>query len=199
MQSIQGRNQVCSQRWARLPNFPPNFHFGTFQTNFSCFKNDKKKRSPLLIFISFPLPFQVFLLPCNIFPSFPSSFSIFPFFHAPLFPFLLSFPLPSRFSIFLPFFLISSFLPNFPQTFQGWETRPPRPLLVTPLNELPQNKIKTTYDFEKDYLLGKSRNKTFSKIEDLRFLQNYDDYNCIFDIKLKAISLSFIWRVMQWN
>ena len=49
-------------------------------------------------------------------------------------------------------------------------------------------------------LLGKSRNRrTFSKIENLRFLQNYDDYNCVFGIKLKCLSLSFIWRVMQWN
>ena len=48
--------------------------------------------------------------------------------------------------------------------------------------------------------IGKSRNRrTFSKIENLRFLQNYDDYNCIFGIKLKGLSLSFIWRVMQWN
>ena len=47
---------------------------------------------------------------------------------------------------------------------------------------------------------GKSRNRwTFSKIENLRFLKNYDDYNCIFGIKLKGPSLSFIWRVMQWN
>ena len=27
----------------------------------------------------------------------------------------------------------------------------------------------------------------------------YDDYNCIFGIKLKGISLSFILGVMQWN
>ena len=47
-------------------------------------------------------------------------------------------------------------------------------------------------------IMGKSRNRwTFSKIENLRFLQNYDDYNCIFGIKLKGLSLSFIWRVMQ--
>ena len=40
---------------------------------------------------------------------------------------------------------------------------------------------------------GKSRNRrTFSKIANLRFLQNYDDYNCIFGIKLKGLSLSFI-------
>ena len=50
------------------------------------------------------------------------------------------------------------------------------------------------------YVLGKSRNRrTFLKIENFRFLQNYDDYNHIFGIKLKGLSLSFIWRVMQWN
>ena len=41
--------------------------------------------------------------------------------------------------------------------------------------------------------MGKSRNtRTFSKIENLRFLQNYNDYDCIFGIKLKDLSLSFI-------
>ena len=46
--------------------------------------------------------------------------------------------------------------------------------------------------------MGKSRNRrTFSKIENLRFLRNYDDNNCIFGIKLKEPSLSFIWRVMN--
>ena len=34
--------------------------------------------------------------------------------------------------------------------------------------------------------------RTFSKIENVRFLQNYDDYNYIFGIKLKGLSLSFI-------
>ena len=47
---------------------------------------------------------------------------------------------------------------------------------------------------------GKSRNRrTFSKIENLRFLQNYDDYNFIFGIKSKGLTLPFILRVMQWN
>ena len=55
-------------------------------------------------------------------------------------------------------------------------------------------------NLNQDYHMGKSRNRrTFSKIENLRFLQNYDDYNCIFGIKLKGLSLPFIWRVMQWN
>ena len=37
------------------------------------------------------------------------------------------------------------------------------------------------------HLWGKSRNRrTFSKIENLRFLQNYDDYSCIFGIKIKG-------------
>ena len=39
---------------------------------------------------------------------------------------------------------------------------------------------------------GISRNRTFSKIESLRFPQNYNDYNCIFGMKLKSLSLSFI-------
>ena len=52
--------------------------------------------------------------------------------------------------------------------------------------------------FASNFLKGKSRNRrTFSKIEKLWFLQNYDDYNCIFGIKLKGLSLSFIWRVIQ--
>ena len=46
--------------------------------------------------------------------------------------------------------------------------------------------------------IGKSMNWwTFPKIESLRFLQNYDDYNCIFGIKLKGLSLSFILGVIQ--
>ena len=36
------------------------------------------------------------------------------------------------------------------------------------------------------------KRRTFSKIKNLRFLQNYDDYNCIFGIKSKGLSLSFI-------
>ena len=49
-------------------------------------------------------------------------------------------------------------------------------------------------------LLGTSRNRwTFPKIKNLRFLQNYDGYNCIFGIKLKGLSLSFFLVVMQWN
>ena len=44
-------------------------------------------------------------------------------------------------------------------------------------------------------LMGKSRNRrAFSKMENLRFLQNYDDYNCMLGIKLKGLSLSFIPR-----
>ena len=39
--------------------------------------------------------------------------------------------------------------------------------------------------------MGKSRNRTFLKIENIRFLQNYDDYNCIFGITLKDISYIF--------
>ena len=40
--------------------------------------------------------------------------------------------------------------------------------------------------------MGKSRNRrTFSKIENLRFLQNYDDYNSLFGIKLKCLIIIF--------
>ena len=47
---------------------------------------------------------------------------------------------------------------------------------------------------------GKSWNRwTFPKIENLRFLKNYDGNNCIFGIKLKDLSLSFNLGVMQWN
>ena len=42
------------------------------------------------------------------------------------------------------------------------------------------------------------KRRTFSKLKNLRF-QNYDDYNCIFGIKSKGLSLSFIWRFIQWN
>ena len=45
-----------------------------------------------------------------------------------------------------------------------------------------------------DMLKDKSRNRTFSKIENLRFFQTYDDYNSIFGIKLKGYHyLSFEW------
>ena len=48
-------------------------------------------------------------------------------------------------------------------------------------------------DIMRLFLMGKSRNRrTFLKIENLRFLKNYDNYNCIFGIKLKGLSLSFI-------
>ena len=68
----------------------------------------KKKKSHLLIFI-------ISLLFLSIFP--------------------FSMPLSSlsSFSLSLPFFLLSHSFQNFPQTFQGWATRPPRPPLVTPL------------------------------------------------------------------
>ena len=67
---------------------------------------------------------------------------------------------------------------------------------------LETNKLKQGSDlpFCPSMQKGKSRNRrTFPKIENLRFLQNYDEYNCIFGIKLKGLSLSFIWRVIQWN
>ena len=47
-------------------------------------------------------------------------------------------------------------------------------------------------------ILIKSRNRwTFPKIEYLGFLHNYGGYNCIFGIKLKGLSLSFILGVIQ--
>ena len=100
---IQGRNQVCSQRWARLEHFP--FH-NFFPIEISILahpkqilvvsKSDKQKKSALLIFIPFPFHLQ--------FPFF--SLSIFPV-SLPLFSFL------SSFSLSLPFFLLFPFLPKF--------------------------------------------------------------------------------------
>ena len=67
-------------------------------------------------------------------------------------------------------------------------------------NYIKSRLIKLHINIITNMLRGKSRNmRTFSKIENLRFLQNYDDYNCIFGIKSKGLSLSFIWRVVQWN
>ena len=65
----------------------------------------------------------------------------------------------------------------------GWVTA------VDRLNE----PLQTSLPPAPDTLMGKSRNRrTFSKTENLRFLQNYDDYNCIFGIKLKGLHyLSF--------
>ena len=95
---------MCSQRWARLENFPfsyifprTNFHLGTPETNFSGFKKwqakktnkqTNKKKNLCSFHNIFPLPFF----------SFPPPFltisllflSIFPFFLASVFPFILS-------------------------------------------------------------------------------------------------------------
>ena len=124
MQWIQGRNQVCSQRWATLPNSPQNSiwyipnKFQLFQKVTRKFhlihpkqisvvsKSDKKKSSAH--FYIFSLPFYVFLLPFYNFFLLFSSFSTFPFFHASLFPFLLFFPSPTV------FFHFPSLFPNFP-------------------------------------------------------------------------------------
>ena len=114
--TTQGHNQVCSQRWARLENFPfpgffphRSFHFGTPQTNSIGFRKwqARKKKGPLLIFIPFPFHCKFFSSPFTISFFF---LSIFPFFLASLFPFLLFF-------LFLPFFLLSLYLPKFPPNF----------------------------------------------------------------------------------
>ena len=93
--------------------FPPgrNFHFGTPQTNFSCFKNRQAKKkgrsathfhtfSPSILSF-FSSPFTISLLFRSIFP---------PLFLASLFPFL-PFPLCLPFS----FFPFQNFPPNFPR------------------------------------------------------------------------------------
>ena len=116
----QGRNQVCSQRWARLDNFPPNVRFGTPKTNFSDFtkwqakkenKKEKKRKEKVLCSISYlsPSSSKFFSSPFTVSHLF---LSIFPSFIVSLFPFLLFFPLPSPFppSPFLP-----KFPPNFPR------------------------------------------------------------------------------------
>ena len=94
-------------------------------------KKKKKKKGPLLIFLYLsPFHFKFSSSPfTTIFPSFPFPFSLFS---------LSLFSLSSSFSLSLPFFPLPSLFPhfpfqNFPPTFQGWATRPPRPPLVTPL------------------------------------------------------------------
>ena len=112
LEYFQGRNQVCSQRWARLENFPfpdffpcRNFHFGTPQTNSSGFKKWKKKGSSAH-FHTFPFHFK---FSCSLFTISLLFLSISLFFPC-LFPFLFFFPLPSL-------FLRSPFFPNFPPNF----------------------------------------------------------------------------------
>ena len=114
--TTQGHNQVCRQRWARLENFPfpdffphRNFHFGTPQTNFIGFRKWQARKKKVLCSFSYLSPSIVSFSP----PLFTISFfflSIFPFFLASLFPFLLFF-------LFLPFFLLSLYLPKFPPNF----------------------------------------------------------------------------------
>ena len=123
-----------------------NFHFGTPQTNFSGFKSEKKKKKktknktnkqtnktkqsfyPHFHFHTFDpsvLSFQVFPLPFHDLPSFPLHFFL--VFLAPLFPFLLCFPLPSLF----PSFRLPSKI--FPQNFPRLGDSPTSPTLLTPL------------------------------------------------------------------
>ena len=114
---IQGRNQVCSQRWARLENFP-------FLDQKWKGKKKKKKKGPLLIFIPFPIHFS-FPPPLLQFPFFTSPFSI---------SSLPLFSLSSSFSLFLPFFLLFPCLPKFsPKLSKVGVTCPTHPPLVTPL------------------------------------------------------------------
>ena len=128
---MQGHNQVCSQRWARLENSPPphnKFPFGHIPNKFQWFQkvtSKKKKKKKVLCSFSYLSPsIFSFSPPLLQFPFFSSPFPIFSLFSLPLFF------LSSSFSISLPFFLFSSLFQNFPQTFQGWATRPP---LVMPL------------------------------------------------------------------
>ena len=104
----QGRNQVCSQRWARLEKFPfpdfssTNFQFDTPQTNFSHIKKlqAKKKKKKFKVLCS-----------AQKSSSPPSFFSSSPFSLASLFPFLLFF------SLSLPFSSTPLFLQNSPSNF----------------------------------------------------------------------------------
>ena len=105
----QGRNQVRSQKWARLENFPfPNFFpveifiLGHPKQISVVSKSDKQKKKKVLAahFHTFPIlfkfsssPFTTSLLFLSIFPS-PHLLS--------LFPFLLFSPSPFHFSSFPP-------------------------------------------------------------------------------------------------
>ena len=119
---------MCSQRWARLDNFPPNVRFGTPKTNFSDFtkwkakkKKKKKKKEKVLCSIhTFPLPVLSFSPPLLQFPIFSSPFSLLS---------LSLFSLSSSFSLFLPLFLLSPFLPKFPPNFPRVGESPTLPTL----------------------------------------------------------------------
>ena len=111
---------MCSQRWAKLENFPPKFPFCYTPNKFQLFqKSDKKKKKKKTTLCSFsylfPFHFKFSSSPLLQFPFF--SLPIFHLFLASLFPFLLLFPLPSHFSLFLPLFLISPSFQNFPPNF----------------------------------------------------------------------------------
>ena len=132
------RCAVKGGRGLKIP--PPKFPFWYTPNKFQWFqkvtnKQQQQQQEKVLCSFSYlsPFHFKFFSYLFTIFSSFPSSFSIYPFFLFSLFfpfhPLSLSlpfFPLPS-------FFLISPSFQNFPKTFQGWATRPPRPPLVTPL------------------------------------------------------------------
>ena len=103
-----GRNQVCTQRWARLENFPfPDFPRRNFilidpKQISVVSKSDKhrEKKGPLLIFIPFPFHLKFFFFLFTIPLLFLSIF----LFSLPLFPLSSSFPRS------LSFFLLSPLL-----------------------------------------------------------------------------------------
>ena len=117
---MQGRNQVYSQRWTRLENFPHNkFPFWYTPNKFQWFQKVTRSSAH---FYTFPLPFVVFLLPLQ-FPFFSSPFSLLslPLFSLPLFSLSSCFPSP---------FPSSSFphsLQNFPPNFSRVGDSPTSP------------------------------------------------------------------------
>ena len=120
---------MCSQRWARLENFPPKFPFILIhpkqisvvsKSDKQKKKKERKKKGPLLISIPSLLHFKFVSSPFTISPSFPSPFFHFPFFPCLSFPFPPHFPSPSPFPSspsfpFFPHFPLPKFSPNFPR------------------------------------------------------------------------------------
>ena len=122
------------KRWARL-EIPPKggrgFHFGTPQTNFSGFKRwqaKKRKKKSFAHFYTFSPSVLSFPPPLL---QFPSPLSIFPCLFSPS---LLFSPPPSLFPSSFPLSSLPPSFKNYPETFQGWGTRPPHPPLATPLH-----------------------------------------------------------------
>ena len=93
----QGCNQVCSQRWARLENFPHNKWGILFPVEISFLVHPKQISVVSKSDIPFPLHFKFSSPPLLQFPYFSSQFSLF---LASLFPFLLFSPFPFLFPSF---------------------------------------------------------------------------------------------------